>query len=63
MSPVGHHSVAAMGVGIVDIVQLSVLRMHTRTVRRKGPDGPRVYPDCPTVYGAVWVVSYPDRPS
>jgi hypothetical protein len=41
MSPVGHHSVAAMSVGTVYIVQLSVLHTHTRTVWRKGSDGPR----------------------
>jgi hypothetical protein len=33
MSPVGHHSVAVMSVGIVYILQLSVLRTHTWTVR------------------------------
>jgi hypothetical protein len=38
---VGHHNVAAMSVGTVCIAQLSVLHTHTRTVRRKGPDGPR----------------------
>jgi hypothetical protein len=38
---VGHHNVATMSVGTVCIVQLSVLRTHARTIRRKGPDGPR----------------------
>jgi hypothetical protein len=28
-----------------------------------GLNGPRVYPDCLAVYGAAWVVLYPDRPS
>jgi hypothetical protein len=30
--------------------------MHTRTVRRKGPNDPRVYSDGSTVYGDAWVV-------
>jgi hypothetical protein len=38
---VGHHNVVAVNVGTVCIVQLLVLHMHTRTVRRKGPDGSR----------------------
>src|SRR5699024_12408480 len=38
---VGHHNVVAMNVGTVRIAQLSALRMHIRTVRRKRPNGPR----------------------
>jgi hypothetical protein len=55
----GHHNVAAISVGTVCIVQLSVLHTHTRTVRRKaghfasGPNDLKVYPDCPAVYGAA----------
>jgi hypothetical protein len=45
-----------MGVGTMDIVHLLVLCTHTQMVRRKGSNGPRAYPDCPTMYGIVWVV-------
>jgi hypothetical protein len=64
---VGHHNVVEMNVGTVCIAQLSALHTHIWTVRRKKPDGlqppngPKVYPDCPAVYGATWAVSYPDR--
>jgi hypothetical protein len=37
---VGHHNVVAMNVEIVRIVQLSALRTHIQTVRRKRSDGP-----------------------
>jgi hypothetical protein len=70
MLPVGHYSVVAMVVGTVHIVQLPVLCTHTRTVRHKGPDSPRLgrmarvcISDCLDVYGAACVVPYSNGPA
>jgi hypothetical protein len=64
---VGHHNVAAMSGNCVYCVALGSA-YACPDGPTKGPDGPRPGQTvrryiriCPVVYGAAWVVSYPDR--